>query len=247
MQERLNMAINSLDIPLENISIGIQKEKVLHKIIKYYLSLDPLCHEIKIGKNYIDVVVDDKLYEVQTQNFNKLRAKLDNLLQAHKLTIVYPCCRYKQIYNINEQGEYIKMHKSPKKGTPFQILVEMYKIRSYLNNPNLSFQILYIDMDEYREIVPKKHYRSKGYIRYKQFPVTIVNEYNLNCDQDYIKILKEFACPEEFTTTEFSRCFKISRAKSSSAVLVLASLGVVELLGKRGRSNLWKIKKCKTK
>lgn len=162
MQERLNHAITLLDTPIENVSIGIQKEKVLHKIIKYYLNDDPSYHEIKIGNNYVDVVNDGIIYEVQTQNFNLLRRKLDTLLKSNKVVIVYPACRIKQIYSINEYGEYIKQAKSPKKGTPFQILVEMYKIRDYLTNPNLSFKVLYLDIDEYREVVPKKHYRSKG-------------------------------------------------------------------------------------
>lgn len=246
MQERLNHAITLLDTPIENVSIGIQKEKVLHKIIKYYLNDDPSYHEIKIGNNYVDVVNDGIIYEVQTQNFNLLRRKLDTLLKSNKVVIVYPACRIKQIYSINEYGEYIKQAKSPKKGTPFQILVEMYKIRDYLTNPNLSFKVLYLDIDEYREVVPKKHYRSKGYIRYKQVPTNIVEEYDLKTQDDYINIFNSFNCPSTFTRNDFSKYFKISISKSSNAIKTLETLDIVTFYEKQGRKKVWTIKKCKT-
>lgn len=246
MQERLNHAISLLDTPIENVSIGIQKEKILHKIIKYYINADPSCHEIKIGNNYADVVTDGIIYEIQTQNFNLLRKKLDTLLKQNQVVIVYPACRIKQIYSINEYGEYIKQAKSPKKGTPFQILVEMYKIRDYLTHPNLSFKVLYLDMDEYREVVPKKHYRSKGYIRYKQVPTNIVEEYNLKTSDDYIDIFNTYNCPTSFTTTDFSKCFKISTSKASNAIKSLETLDIVVFKEKIGRKKLWAIKKCKT-
>lgn len=246
MQEKLNQAIALLSTPLENISIGIQKEKILHKIIKYYLISDPKCHEVKIGKIYADVVIDNHIYEIQTQNFNMLRKKLDYLLPNYKVTIVYPTCHVKQIYNINEQGELLKTSKSPKKGTPFQVLIEMYKIRSYLSHPNLSFKILYLDIDEFREITPKKHYHAKGYVRFKQVPTKIINEYNLITFDDYLHIFEEYAFLNEFTTLSFSKCFKVSKAKASPAILALESLGIVEESGKEGRKKLWKIKKSTT-
>lgn len=243
MEEKLKQAISLLDTPIENASIGIQKEKILHKIVKYYISQDPSNHEVKIGKYFADVMVDNNIFEIQTQGFDKLRKKLDSMLLTNQVTIVYPTCRVKQIYSINEYGEYVKKSKSPKKGTPFQILVEMYKIRSYLNNPNLTFKILYLDMDEFREIVPKKHIKSKGYVRYKQIPTNFIKEYNLKEISDYLDILNEFSCPNEFTTNDFSKCFKISKSKSSSAILVLEKVGVVNLKAKLGRKNLWEIKK----
>lgn len=239
-EEKLMEAINYCNIPELNTSIGIQNEKILHRIMKYYINFNQSCHEVKIGRIYADVVIDTHIYEIQTANFNMLRKKLDYLLTDYEVTIVYPTSRNKKIYKINENGEYISEVKSPKKKTPLEILVEMYKIKSYLNNPNLSFKVVYMDMDEFRTIVPKKHFRSKGYARLKQVPTSFVKEYNFNTKLDYINVLKEYNLPYEFTTKEITKYLKISSSKASKAVQVLNALGVVNLVGKKGHSNLWR-------
>ena len=55
--------------------IGIQKEKILHKTLKYYLCPDDTKHEIKITKEnkgvlYADILLDNVIYEIQTRSFN---------------------------------------------------------------------------------------------------------------------------------------------------------------------------------
>jgi len=241
-EEKLQIAISLCSEEAKNISIGIQNEKILHKIMKYYLSTNPYNHEIKIGKIYADVVVDGKIYEIQTASFNALRKKLDFLLPSYQVTIVYPVSHKKIIYNLSEEGELLSEKKSPKVKTPFEILIELYKIKSYLNNPNLSFKVVYLDMDEYRTIVPKRRMRSKGYVRLKQIPTRFINEYNLKNALSYLSLMKEYDLPTEFTTKEFSKCFRISIQKAACCIQVLNTLQVLNLIGKRGRRNLWQQK-----
>lgn len=241
MNERLEAALKQTNYTENPEIIGVQKEKILHRTIKYYLSNSEMTHEVKVDKMFVDVMINNHVYEIQTQNFNAIRNKLDKLLPNYVVTIVYPAARIKQLYSINEAGELIKEQKSPKKGTPFSILVEMYKIKSYLNNQSLDFKILYFDMDEYRTIVPKRHFRSRGYQRFKQVPTNLVAEINLESKADYINLLNSYNLMTEFTVKDFAKMSKLSQAKASTAVNVLASLGVIENIGKVGRANLWKI------
>lgn len=236
---KLEKSIALVESPLENISIGIQKEKILHKIMKYYIEPNNSFHEIKVENLYADIKVDNHIYEIQTQNFNMLRNKLTLFLKNYQVTIVYPTSRNKIIYSIDENGELLKTQKSPKKGTPFQVLVELYKIKTYLNNPNLDIKVIYMDIDEYRTVVPKKHYRSKGYIRYKQVPSNIVEEYEFKTKVDYLNILNSYLSKDEFTVSDFSKTFKLSYNKASSALQVLKELGVVIIGKKIGRKNIW--------
>lgn len=242
IKERFNSARKLSSGEIINSSIGIQKEKILHKIIKYYISDDANNHEIKIGRMYADVYFNDTIYEIQTRQFNNLRNKLEKFLEDYKVVIVYPTSRNKTIHTITELGEFIKTTKSPKKGTPLELFVELYKISSYLLHPNLSFKILYLDMEEYRTVVPKKHYKSQGYIKYMQMPLELIEEYNLKNKEDYISLLKEYDLLVPFTTTDFSKKTKISYNKSTQAIRALAKLGIIEIVGKNGRKNLWNVK-----
>ena len=80
----------------------------------------------------------------------------------------------------------------------FEVFKELYKIKSYLNNPNLRLKIFLIDMDEYRYVVEKKHARSSGYIREKQIPKSIHHIYDFNKKSDYIALLEELNLEENF-------------------------------------------------
>lgn len=240
-EQKLEYAKNKVNDPNINISIGIQKEKILHKILKYYIEEDNKYHEIRVDRMYADVKIDNHIYEIQTQNFNMLRHKLDVFLPSYQVTIVYPASRIKTLYVIDENGELVKTSKSPKKGTPFSVLPELYKIKNYLTNPNLNIKVIYLDMDEYRTQTPKKHYRSKGYERYKQVPLSIVKEYELKDKEDYIRLFDEYGIMDSFKTLDFSKITKLSYNKATAAIQALKSLDVVLLSGKDGRKNIWKI------
>ena len=240
-EQKLEYAKNKVNDPNINISIGIQKEKILHKILKYYIEEDNKYHEIRVDRMYADIKVDSHIYEIQTQNFNMLRHKLDVFLPSYQVTIVYPASRIKTLYVIDENGELVKTSKSPKKGTPFSVLPELYKIKNYLTNSNLNIKVIYLDMDEYRTQTSKKHYRSKGYERYKQVPLSIVKEYELKDKDDYIKLLDEYDIMDSFKALDFSKITKLSYPKATAAIQTLKSLDVIKLSGKDGRKNIWKV------
>lgn len=221
-------------------SIGTEKEKTLHKIIKYYITLDESHHEVSVDKKIVDVFINNKIYEIQTQGFDKLRNKLDTLLKNHKVVVVYPIPYIKYIYLINELGEIISYRKSPKKGTPLEIFKELYKIKSYLNNKNLSFKIIMFNSEEYRDKVVKKHIKSKGYKRNDQIVSNIVEEYNINSVNQFVKLLNEFNLPTEFTTYDIIKATKVSKKVSSLTVNILLYLGAIEKIGIKNRYSVYK-------
>lgn len=221
-------------------SIGTKQEKTLHQTIKYYLTLDEAKHEISVDKKIVDVLIDDEIFEIQTQGFDKLRTKLDVLLPNHKLTVVYPVPYIKNIYLINEQGEIINNRKSPKKGSPLEIFKELYKIKSYLKNDNLNFKIIMFNSEEYRDIVVKKHIRSKGYKRNDQIVSDIVKEYNIDMNYPFIKLLDELNLPSDFTTEDVRKKGKISKKVSSLVLNILLYLEQVEKVGSKNRYIVYK-------
>ncbi len=233
-------------IPKEEV-IGIQKEKILHKTIKYFLEENDSFHEIKVKKSnhgmlYADVLRGNHIYEIQTRGFNLLRSKLDEFLKFYNITIVHPIGYIKYIYKIDETGEIKGPKKSPKKGNVFDIFKELYKIKQYLKNPNLSIKIILLNMDEYRHIVQKKHYKSSGFIKEVQIPKEYVNEIDLKNTSDYIKLLESLNLPDEFTSSIFAKATKLTLAKASTALNVLNYLEAVERIGKDGKKYIYKIK-----
>lgn len=246
MTNRLAVAYDyAVNFEKQEELIGIQKEKILHKTLKYYISNDDTHHEIKIKKSnkgilYADVLVDNNIYEIQTRSFNNLRNKLTEFLQDYKVTIVYPLAHKKNLYKIEPTGEVIGPKKSPKTGKIFDVFKELYKIKSYLPHSNLSIKVLFLEIDEYRCVVEKKHSRSSGYIREVQIPKQIFKEVDLFDKNTYLELLSEYNLDEEFTSSSFAKATKIRKNLSTVVLNILTYLNVVERIGKQRNSYVYK-------
>ena len=221
-------------------SIGTKQEKTLHQTIKYFLELNESNHEVKIDKKIVDIYKDNEIFEIQTQGFDKLRDKLNTLLPNYSVTVVFPIAHIKKIHLLNEYGEVIQSRLSPKKQIAFEIFKELYKIKNYLNNPNLHFKIIMFSSIEFRDIVVKKHIRSKGYKRYDQIVSEIIKEYDIRSIHDFNNLLDEINLPNEFTTADIRKLTKVSLKTSVLVLNILSYLNIVEKIGNKKRYILYR-------
>ena len=131
--------------------IGTLSEKTIHAVLKYYYAPNDCYHEIKIGNFYADIMIEGEIIEIQTRAFNVMRKKLDCFLKDHEVTIVHPIAYTKWLSWIDEEtGELSEKRKSPKRGSIYSIMPELYKIKSFLLCPNLHFTICLINVEETR-------------------------------------------------------------------------------------------------
>lgn len=221
-------------------TIGVQQEHTLHKVMKYYLSPNPVYQEILVGKMYADVKIDNHIYEVQTKSFNALRNKLAFFLKEYEVTIVHPMAKNRYFYLMNEFGEVIKEQKSPRHIYPLEVTWELYKIKNFLKDPNLKLKLIMLDMDEYRLKKEAKIYH-KGYERENQIPKKILDIYDLNDKISWQNLLLEYQLPSSFTSSEFAGYTHISKKKAVTALNVLTYLEVVIRINKIGNKYIYKI------
>lgn len=219
--------------------IGTLKEKTLHSMLKYYIEPDESKQEIKLGRYYVDILNENGVIEVQTQNFNLLRKKLTALLPEHKVTIVYPITYEKWLYWINEEtGEVSKKRKSPKKGTFYYSLFELYKIKQYLTEENLSLRLMLINMDEYRLLNGWSEDKKRGSSRHDRIPSKVVDECWIQKQEDYKKLIPD-TLVEPFTTKDYAVETKLSPKVAQIGLNVLFYVGAVERVGKKGSAYLY--------
>lgn len=211
--------------------IGRLMEKPLHAILKNYICSDISKQEVKIGSYYADVFDDNRIFEIQTGNFNVLRKKLEYFLKEYKVTIIYPISAKNRICWINpDTGETGKGRVSPKKGNPFYIFPELYKIKSFLKHPNLSFKIILLNTEEYRILDGYGEDRKKGGKKLKKIPTDIIDEIDLNSLNDYSELLGKLH--GKFTVKEFRKVYKIPQKAAQCSVNILYYLGVILRVGK---------------
>ena len=223
--------------------IGTYGEKTVHSVLKNYFEPCADGYEQKIGGYVADIVGEDGIIEIQTAGFDKLRKKLDSFLSVCRVTVVHPIPRRRWLISIDpETGAHGRKRKSPKTGSPYDIFPELYKIKPMLTNDRLSICIVMLDMEEYRcppETDGLRRGRRKGYTRYDRIPLSIEEEIHLDNIYDWLYFIPN-GLPEEYTSSDFAWAAKISADSARSALNILTEIGVVQRIGKKGNSILYR-------
>ena len=227
----------------ERHGIGMQKEKTLHAVLKAYEDPDEDHHEIPIESFIADIYCEKTgtITEIQTANFGYLREKLDAFLPLYHVTVVYPIPASKWITWIDpETGELEKRSRSPKKGSFYSAFRELYRISSYLDHPNLSIKLILLDMEEYRLRDGWSRDGKRGSHRYDRVPTRIVGETLITEPRDYMQFIP-YELEEPFTAKELAESCGQKGKSFSTEALILRKMGVIEQVGKRGRSYLYRV------
>lgn len=221
--------------------IGTLGEKTVHSTLKQYLSRDLSCQEIKIGSYYADVCVEDHIFEIQTRQFNKLRAKLEFFLRHYRVTVVYPVTNTNYLRWVTpDTGEITPPKKSTRRGNPLQVFAELYRIRPYLSHPNFSLKLVLMDMEEYRMLDGYGKDKKRRATKCDKFPLSLVAEYDIESPRDYMLLLPA-ELPDAFTAKEFARLAKIPVSLAQTALLLLTELRIVLRTGKQGNSYIYEL------
>lgn len=220
--------------------IGTLGEKTLHAVLKQYLDPREEYHEQRCCGFVADILAEGEITEIQTRSFDRLRRKLDAFLETYDVTIVYPIPAMKWVIWIDEEtGEVTDKRKSPKKGSYYHAFYELYKIKQYLNHPNLHLRLMLINMEEYRLLNGWSRDKKRGSSRYDRIPVELEDELYIASLPDYGVFLPD-TLPEEFTSAEYAKSAKLTLRQAQTALNVLTYLETVKRSGKRGRSILYR-------
>lgn len=231
-----------IGVDRQRFGIGTLSEKTVHAILKNFYQPDEDHQEIPIENYIADIYADGEIMEIQTRQFNKMRNKLNVFLPLYPVTIVYPIPREKWVIWIDEEsGELSKPRKSPKKGTPYTVFPELYKIKMFLKDPKLRLKLVLMDMEEYKLLNGWSNDKKKGSSRYDQIPTELIEEIDIKCPEDYMQFVP-YELQDEFTVKEFGKAAHIPSTLAGTVVNILCYMGTIEHVGKRGRAYLYMVK-----
>lgn len=225
------------------MGIGTLSEKTLHATLKYYYAPDPEYHEIKIGTHVADICVDGEITEIQTRNLGALRPKLTEFLKEHEVTVVHPMPHIKWISWIDmETGEVSKPRKSGKHGNIYNFVPELYKLKMFLQHPNLHFVVPLLDVLDTRYLNGYGKDKKKKSTREERIPQKLVAEYQFYNKEDFLILLPD-TLPEQFTSIDLAREAGISKAYASTFLGILNSMELVIRTGQTGRAYTYIVNK----
>lgn len=215
-----------------NKGIGTLSEKTLHAVLKLYYEPDEDKHEVAMSGYYADIYNDKGIIEIQTRQLNKLRDKLSVFLQDYHVTVVYPLPFNKWLSWVNpDNGEVQGRRKSPRHFTEYDAFYELYKIKSYLKNPNLSISLVLMDMEEYKLLNGWSYDKKRGSTRYDRVPVGIRRIVKFDRIEDYMQLVPA-DLKEDFTVKDFAMAAGVSVEASRYTLNILNYLEIVKRTGR---------------
>ena len=221
------------------MGIGTLSEKTLHAILKNFYEPDEDKQEIPIDRFVADIFTGQEIIEIQTGQFNRMRDKLKCFLKEYPVTIVYPVARERWLHWIDEEtGEVSKGRKSPKKGNEYSSFVELYRIKTFLNDPNLKIKIILLDMDEYKILNGWGKQKKNNASKYDRIPNRFVEEVTIECREDYLQFIP-YDLAEPFTVKEYAKAVKVNDRIAGVALNLLNYMEVVRRVGKKGNAFLY--------
>ncbi|MCD8119273.1 MAG: hypothetical protein LUE29_07335 [Lachnospiraceae bacterium] len=226
----------------ERDSIGVLSEKTVHAVVKRYLEPDGDLQEVKVGKFYADIFRADGIVEIQTRNFGKLREKLAAFLPEYPVTVVYPIAERKWVRWVDkESGALSERHKSPRRGTPYDVFYELYKIRPWITHGHFRLKLLMMEMEELRYLDGWSKNKKRGSTRMDRIPGELIAEYDFTRPEDYMELVP-LELTEPFSVKEFSQAARVDASVGGQVIPLLKDLGIVERVGKDGKKYIYRVK-----
>lgn len=215
--------------------IGTLSEKLIHKTLKYYIEPNEENHEVKHESFVADIMNEDGITEIQSASFQYLQRKLKAFLPSASVTLVCPIQYVKYVTTVFSDG-HTERKKSPRHKGLCDVAIELYKIREFIGNNNLTVKLLFLEIEAERHQIP-----SKSRHRYKKgiaYPTDIIKEITLKKAEDYRVFLPD-ALAERFLSKDFYKAIG-ARAKFSYYALKLCEhLGFINAVAKKGNAIIY--------
>lgn len=230
-------------------SVGTQNEKLIHATLKNYYAPYSDEQEIKIGSFFADAVSEDGIFEIQTKALYRLKEKLRTFLEYSRVTVVHPVIgEYRTLFISEDSGEIIDETPMRRQYSKLNIFEELYSIREFLNNENLSIILVRLKTEKrvyFRgEKLPDMRSRSaRKKCLIKQVPLEITEELRLDIPRDYTVFLPD-NLPDIFTKKQL--CAAAKESRSSLRTEVLRTVGLINKVGESGKEFLYEVKNLYT-
>ena len=221
--------------------IGTLSEKTTHAILKNYYAPNEDNQEIPIENYVADIYLNGEIIEIQTRHFYKMRDKLKAFLPVYPVTICYPIPKEKYLIWVDpESGELSERRKSPLRGDIYNIFPELYRIKAFLKDSNLSFRLVLMNIDEYKIADGWGKNNHNHSTKLDRIPTKLINELEINRREDYMQFIP-FELDGEFTSSQFAKAAKIPVSLSSQTINILYYMDIIDRVGKKGNSYIYKI------
>jgi hypothetical protein len=224
----------------EMSGIGLLNEKPLHASLKRWYARPGDRLEVAVDGFVVDIDRDDLLIEIQTGHFASIKSKLARLTRSHPVRLIYPIAHEKWIVRpaAEDRGGVIR-RKSPRRGRLEDLFRELVSIPHLLSERNFSLEVLLTQEEEVRRYEGKRRGRRRGWVTEERRLLEVLDRRLFGESADWLGLLPEGL--GSFTTSDLAAGMGTARDLAQKMAYCLRNGRVIELVGRRGRANLYRI------
>lgn len=217
--------------------IGTLREGGLHRDLKaIYAELEGQTEQ-RVGKFVVDVLTDDRIYEIQTANFTSFRDKLQTLLKTHDVTVVFPIAAEKTL--VKSKSGKTQRRKSPRRGRMTDVFDELVHMPTLLDHPRLSLELIFVHMEEWRVFDAKRAWRRNHWVVAERRLASVLDIQRFNdMSELFDAVSSELA--EQMTTRSIATGLGITRRLAQKVAYCFRQAGVIEASGKKGNAVIYR-------
>jgi hypothetical protein len=215
-------------------------EQSLHNQLKEWYTREGAEAEATVDGYVVDVVRDGLLIEVQTGNFSAIKDKLRALLGSHRVRLVHPVPRVKWIVRLDGEGAQVSRRKSPKRGRVEEVFYELVYIPEICGSEGFELEVALVDAEEYLIDDGRGSWRRRGWSIHDRRLVDVVERRIFSSPMDFIDLLPE-GLPPEFTARQLAKAARLRIRLAQKMVYCLRRMKVIEVSGRKGRANLYRV------
>lgn len=217
--------------------IGTLNEKPLHASLKEWYARPGDRFEVRVDRFVIDIVRGDLLLEIQTASLSSMKAKLTQLVQSHRVHLIYPIAQVKHIVKSGADGTPESTRKSPKRGRAVELFREMVSFPELLAHPNFTLEVLLTREEEVRCPARNLNWRRRGWKVEERRLLEVLESRQYREPKDWNAFLPKDRDP--FTTADLAGALAVRRDLAQKTAYCLHKAGVTRLVGKKVRANLY--------
>jgi hypothetical protein len=215
-------------------------EQSLHNQLKEWYTGEDAAVEATVDGYVVDVVRDGLLIEVQTGNFSAIKDKLRALLGKHRVRLVHPVPRIKWIIRLDGDGAPVSRRRSPKRGRVEEVFSELVYIPEFCEMSGFELEVVLVDAEEYLIDDGRGSWRRRRWSVHDRKLVDVVERHIFGDPKDYLDLLPE-GLPQEFTARQLAKASRLRIRLAQKMVYCLRRMNVLEVSGRAGRSNLYRV------
>lgn len=227
-------------------SIGELNERSLHRALKQRYAARGGTVEGIVGGYVADVLLGDRIVEIQTGSFSSLKRKLPRLLAEYPVTLVHPIARDRFIVRMDhaagdgaEPVALARPRKSPKHGSPFDVFQALTGIPTLLDHPNLTLDIVMVVDEDIRVPYQGRRRRRRDWVSVDRRLLEVIETRTVEGMADLFAMI-DAELPEAFTSRDLAEAMRSSRRLGQQAAFCFREAGLSEICGKRNRFLLYR-------